>query len=55
MRTKNAMKARHMPFTTIFTYVYYQNAKHFITTFIKTPHIYENKTIWPHDSTKETG
>ena len=29
--------------------------KPFFTTFIKTPHIYENMKIWPCDSTKETG
>ena len=44
-----------MTSTTIFTYVYYQHTQLFFTTFIKTPHIHENMTIWPHDSTKDTG
>ena len=48
------MKAWRMTFTTIFTYAYHQHAKHFVTKFIKTPHIYENIAIWPRDYTKET-
>ena len=48
------MKAFHMPFTNIFTYIYHQHAKTFVTTFIKTPHISENMTIWSRDSTKDT-
>ena len=43
-----------MPYTTIFTHIYQQQAKHFVTTFMKTPHIYEKMTIWPRNSTKET-
>ena len=43
-----------MPFTTIFTYVYHHHAKTIVTTFIKTPHISENVTIWPRNYTKDT-
>ena len=47
------MKACHIPFNIIFTYVYHQHTKHFVTTFIKYSHISENMTIWPRNSTKE--
>ena len=49
------MKSHHMTFTTIFTYVYHQHTIVFFPTLIKTPHIYENMTIFPRDSTKDTG
>ena len=48
------MKSYHMPFTTIFTYFYNQNTKHFVTIFIKTHHVSENMKIWPHNLTEET-
>ena len=35
-------------------YVYHQHAKHFVPTFIKTPHVSENMTIWPCGSFEET-
>ena len=44
-----------MPFTTIVSYIYYQHAQTFCHNIHKTPHISENMTIWPHDSTKKTG
>ena len=43
-----------MPFTNIFTYIYHQHAKHSLTTFIKTLHIYKNLIIYPCTSTEET-
>ena len=44
-----------MPFTTIVLYIYYQHAQTFFHNIHKTPHISENMTIWPRNSTKETG
>ena len=52
---KTAMKACHTTFTNIFTYIYHQHTKRFVTTFIKNPHIYEYTIIWLLNSTKETG
>ena len=43
-----------MPFTNISTYVYHQNAKHSVTITIKTPHISEDRTIWPRYYNEET-
>ena len=38
----------------LYIYVSSQYAQYFVTTFIKTPQISENMTIWPRDFTKET-
>ena len=43
-----------MPFTTILHTSIISTHKCFVTTFIKTPHIYENMTIWPRDYNEET-
>ena len=48
------MKSLRMLFTNIFTYIYHQQGKHFVTVSIKTSHISENINIWSWDSTKET-